>query len=123
MEAVQDPQYGLFAGDGTVEWNSVSVPFPGAVRVDGSDRANPVVSTLQIRGIRGNASQLNLDSKIGPAGPPLTASLKVRSDAAVTLRNGTLNLAYPTAGLFSELGGEESVAACQGDDRGGQCSG
>ena len=118
METVQDPQYGLFAGDGTVEWSNVSVPFPGAVRADGSDRANPAVSTLQISGLRGNASQLNLGSRIGPAGPPLTASLKVRSDAAVTVRNGTLNLAYPTAGMVSESGGEESVSACQGDDRG-----
>ena len=118
MPAVQDPQHGLLTGDGTVEWTNVSVPFPGAVRADGSDRANPAVSTLRIRGIRGNASQLNLGSRIGPAGPPLAASLKVRSDAAVTLRNGTLSLAYPTAGLFIEMVGEESVSACQGDGRG-----
>lgn len=113
----QDPQYGLFTGDGSLQWSNVSVPFPGGMRADGSGRTNAAVSALRIRGIRGNASQLNLGSEIGPAGPPLVASLKVRSDSPVALRNGTLSLGYPAAALHFGKRGEESISACQGDAR------
>lgn len=118
VATVQDPQYGLFSGGGTLEWSNVSVPFPGGLRADGSGQANPDISTLRIRGIRGNASQLNLASGAGPAGPPLAASLIVRSDSAVALRNGTLSLAYPISGLGLRVSSEETVSACQGDERG-----
>ena len=112
--SVQDPQLGQYVGEGTLEWAAVSIPFPGAVRPGALARANPAVSTLRIRGVRGNASQLDLGASGGLGGPALVGSLALRSASAVSIRDGTVDLAYPTAGLWISDADEDSVAACHG---------
>ena len=115
---VQDPQRGRITGDATLDWSDVTVPFPGALALDESGRTNPAISTLRIRGIRGNASQLRLAAGSSPAGPPVAGSVSIRSDSAIVLKHGAVNLAHPVTGLGLAVAKEESAAACLGDERG-----
>ena len=115
LATVQDPQYARLASAATLEWSGVSVPFPGALRPGG---ANPGVSTLRIRGIRANAAQLRVATSSSPAGPPVSASVVLRSDSAVVLRNGSLQVAHPTPGLGMAVAAAEPALTCSGEERG-----
>ena len=115
---VQDPQYARLTGVGSLEWSGVTMPFPGALARDRPGETNPAVSTLRIRGIQGNASQLQLASAAGPAGPPVSGRVSIRSDSAIALKNGAVDLAYPMPGLGLSVAVGEPAAACQGDERG-----
>ncbi len=117
LATVQDPQFGRLQGVTSLTWANVAVPFPGSVRVDGFDRANPPQSTLRIKGIRANVSQLRLASGRA-AGAPVAASLHIQSSAAVALRNTSLRLANPLPGMHLALAEAEPSAACGGDSRG-----
>ncbi len=113
-DSVQDPQFGRLASVSALEWIDVTIPFPGSGPGDDSE----AVSTLLIRGIRANAAQLGFAGSSSPSGMPVTANVRVRSDAAIVVRNGTLRVAYPTPELKVGLVGDPSSAACSGDGEG-----
>ena len=108
---VQDPQFGRLASVNTLEWSEVTLPFPGA-------SAAAERTTVRIRGIRGNASQLRLAAGSGQPSPPVTAAVRLRSDSPVALRNASLRLAHPIPGMQVEVVAQESASACRGDFRG-----
>lgn len=112
-DSVQDPQFGRLASVSTLEWTDVTIPFPGSGLGGGSE----TLSTLRIRGIRANAAQLGLAGG-ARLGLPVTANVRVRSDAAIVVWNGTLRVAYPTPELRVGLIGDPSSAACSGDGQG-----
>lgn len=108
---VQDPQYGRLAGRDALNWPDVSVPFPGAPRADGQG-SNPPVTTLRIRGVRANVTQLALSAAASPAGPDVTASLALRATSAVTSKGSRIPLGHPVAGLDLSVVADSVPAAC-----------
>ena len=118
LATVQDPQYARLASTGKLEWSDVAVPFPGALKPDGAGGANPGISTLRIRGIRANATQLSVATSSSPAGPPISASVVLSSSSAVVLRNGTLRVAYPTPALGVAVASSVPAGVCSGGERG-----
>ncbi len=113
---VQDPQYARLAGRDALNWPDVSVPFPGAPRADGQGR-NPPVSTLRIRGVRANVTQLALSAAASPAGPDVTASVALRATSPVTSKGSRILLGRPVAGLDLSVVADSEDAACT--ERGG----
>ena len=111
---VQDPQFGRLADLNRLIWSDVTLP----VAADVEERAEPWVAEMRIRGIRANASQLQLAMGPSPAGIPVTASVTIRSDAGVTVRNSVVQLANPVAGLGLGIEGEDTASACLGDELG-----
>lgn len=114
---VQDPQRGRHTSINTLTWTGVTLPF----RADSGEEASvvrPRSATLRIRGVRGNASQLRLAGESSSGGPPLEASITMRSDGAVVLRNSVVSLARPLGGLGLDIHGEDAVSACRGDEGG-----
>ena len=115
--AVQDPQFGRLIGSNSLVWSDVALRFGndsglGAPLVGGG------LSTLRIRGLRGNASQLRLASATDSAHPPLTALVRIQAEAGVSLRNGMLAVGQPTGGLVVGVRGQDAASACLGSDRG-----
>ena len=117
LATVQDPQLGRLAGVSSLTWTDVNVPFPGGLPEGGSSQANPPVSTLRIRGVRANVSQLRLASG-STSGAPVSAALQLRSSSGVALRNASLRLANSLTGVRLALVETEQAAACGGDSRG-----
>ena len=109
LATVQDPQFGRLAGVTTLTWTNVSLPFPGDLPRGGS--------TLRIRGIRANASQLRLGGG-SSSGAPVAAALELRSTSGVALRNASLRLANSLTGIRLAVAEMEPAAACGGDSRG-----
>ena len=109
LATVQDPQFGRLTGVTTLTWTNVSLPFPGDLPQGGS--------MLKIRGIRANASQLRLGGG-SSSGAPVAAALELRSPSGVALRNASLRLANPLAGLRLAVVETEPAEACGGDSRG-----
>lgn len=111
---VQDPQFGRLADVNRLNWSDVALPLAA----DGEERGEPWVAELRIRGIRANASQLQLATGPSSAGIPVTASVAIRSDAGITVRNSVLQLANPLVGLGLGIQGEDTASACLGDELG-----
>ncbi len=111
---VQDPQLGRLTAVNSLTWSDVTLPLG----TDGQANGEPQVAELRIRGIRANASQLQLATGAVPAGVPVTASLSIRSDTGIALRNSVLRLANPVAGLGLGIQGEDTASACLGNERG-----
>lgn len=109
LATVQDPQFGRLTGVTTLTWTNVSLPFPGDLPRGGS--------TLRIRGIRANASQLRLGGG-SSSGAPVAAALELRSTSGVALRNASLRLANSLTGIRLAVAEMEPAAACGGDSRG-----
>lgn len=109
LATVQDPQFGRLAGVTSLTWANVSLPFPGDLTQGGS--------TLEIRGIRANASQVRLGGG-SSSGAPVAAALELRSPSGVALRNATLRLANSLTGIRLAVADTEPAAACGGDSRG-----
>ena len=109
LATVQDPQFGRLTGVATLTWTNVSLPFPGDLPRGGS--------TLKIRGIRANASQLRLGGG-SSSGAPVAAALELRSTPGVALRNASLRLANSLTGIRLAVAEMEPAAACGGDSRG-----
>ncbi len=115
---VQDPQFGRLTSVGTLEWSNVAIPYPGAIPAGDPGSLEGGVSTLRIRGIRANAAQLRLAGSASQTSLPVIATVRVRSNSVIAVRNGTVRLAYPTPALGVAVVGEESSSACSGDGRG-----
>lgn len=109
LATVQDPQFGRLAGVTSLTWTNVSLPFPGDLTQGGS--------TLEIRGIRANASQVRLGGG-SSSGAPVAAALELRSPSGVALRNASLRLANSLTGIRLAVADTEPGAACGGDSRG-----
>lgn len=109
LATVQDPQFGRLAGVTSLTWTNVSLPFPGDLPQGGS--------TLKIRGIRANASQLRLGGG-SSSGAPVAAALELRSPSGVALRNASLRLANSLTGIRLAVAETEPAEACGGDSRG-----
>ncbi len=109
LATVQDPQFGRLTGVTTLTWTNVSLPFPGDLPQG--------VSTLKIRGIRADASQLRLGGG-SSSGAPVAAALELRSTSGVALRNASLRLANSLTGIRLAVAETEPAAACGGDSRG-----
>lgn len=109
LATVQDPQFGRLAGVTSLTWTNVSLPFPGDLTQGGS--------TLEIRGIRANASQVRLGGG-SSSGAPVAAALELRSPSGVALRNASLRLANSLTGIRLAVADTEPAAACGGDSRG-----
>ena len=109
LATVQDPQFGRLTGVTALTWTNVSVPFPGNLPLG--------ASTLKIRGIRANASQIRLAGG-SSSGAPVSAALELRSPAGVALRNASLRLANSLTGMRLVVSEVEPAAACGGDSRG-----
>ncbi len=109
LATVQDPQFGRLAGVTSLTWTNVSLPFPGDLTQRGS--------TLEIRGIRANASQVRLGGG-SSSGAPVAAALELRSPSGVALRNASLRLANSLTGIRLAVADTEPAAACGGDSRG-----
>ena len=112
--AVQDPQLGRLTDLNRLSWSDVTLPLAA----DGEERGEPWVAEMRIRGIRANASQVQLGTGPSSAGIPVTASVAIRSDAGITLRNSVLQLANPVVGLGLGIQGADSASACLGDELG-----
>ena len=112
---VESALAGRLASVRTIEWPDVRVPDPGA---GVSDASGETVTRIRIRGIRANVAQLRLAGSSVQASLPVIATVAVRTDSAVTVRNGTLPIAYPKPALGLSVVGEESSAACSGEGRG-----
>ncbi len=112
---------GVQTGASTIEWPRVRVPFPGSLPESVLGSRNPRVATVRIRGILANASQLRLLPGSSGPGPPVSASLTIRSTPAVSLRNATLSVAQPLPGLQFAVDAETEEPACT-DGRLGQAS-
>lgn len=109
--SVQDPQYGRRSSVNALVWSNVTLPF----------RVRPsvgLVSEIRIRGMRGDASQLRVAPGGHVAGPPITASISLRSPGGVALRNGVLRVGQPLPGLGLSFRGEAPASACLASDRG-----
>lgn len=113
--SVESPQAGRLTSVRRIEWPDVRVPGPGAA-VPAASRET--VARLRIRGIRANAAQLRLAGGSVQTSLPVIATVAVRTDSAVTVRNGTLPIAYPKPALGLSVVGEESSSACSGEGRG-----
>ena len=109
LATVQDPQFGRLTGLTALTWANVSVPFPGNLPLGDS--------TLKIRGIRANASQVRLGGG-SSFGAPIAAALELRSPSGVALRNASLRLANSLTGMRLAAVETEAAAACGGDSRG-----
>ncbi|MYB52544.1 MAG: hypothetical protein F4X77_10160 [Acidobacteriia bacterium] len=109
LTTVQDPQFGRLVGVNALTWTNVSVPFPGNLPFG--------ASTLKIRGIRANASQVRLAGG-SSFGAPVAAALELRSPSGVALRNASLRLANSLTGMRLAVVETEPAAACGGDSRG-----
>lgn len=109
LATVQDPQFGRLAGVTSLSWTNVSLPFPGDLPQGGS--------TLKIRGIRANASQVRLGGG-SSSGAPVAAAVELRSPSGVALRNASLRLANPLTGIRLAVAETDPAAACGGDSRG-----
>ena len=109
LATVQDPQFGRLTGVTSLTWTNVSLPYPGDVPPGGS--------TLEIRGIRANASQVRLGGG-SSSGAPVAAALELRSASGVALRNASLRLANSLTGIRLAVAHTEPGAACGGDSRG-----
>lgn len=109
LVTVQDPQFGRLTGVTALTWTNVSLPFPGDLTQGGS--------TLEIRGIRANASQVRLGGG-SSSGAPVAAALELRSASGVALRNASLRLANSLTGIRLAVADTEPAAACGGDSRG-----
>lgn len=109
LATVQDPQFGRLTGVTSLTWTNVSLPFPGDPPQGDS--------TLKIRGIRANASQLRLGGGAS-SGAPVAAALELSSDSGVALRNANLRLANSLTGIRLAVAETEPAAACGGDSRG-----
>lgn len=109
LATVQDPQFGRLTGPTALTWTNVSVPFPGNLPFG--------ASTLQIRGIRANASQVRLGGG-SSSGAPVAAALELRSPSGIALRNASLRLANSLTGIRLAVAETEPAAACGGDSRG-----
>ena len=111
---VQDPQFGRLRVVNTLTWSDVALPLAA----DGEAGGEPWVAEMRVRGIRANASQLQLVAGASYAGMPLTASVTIRSDAGIAVRNSVLQLANPVAGLGLGIQGDDTASACLGDELG-----
>ena len=109
LAGVQDPQFGRLTGLSALTWTNVSVPFPGNLPLGSS--------TVRIRGIRANASQVRLGGG-SSSGAPVAAALQLQSPSGVALRNASLRLANSLTGMRLAVADTEPAAACGGDSRG-----
>ena len=109
---VQDPQYGELQAVNKLRWSSVSLPFPGAFPSSNASEANPQSTTLQLGGIRGNASQLRIFASSPVAAAPMVASVSIRAQTAVAVQNSQVPVAYPAAGLLLEPVDPLSASFC-----------
>lgn len=105
---------GRLASGHELEWTGTRASNPGAGMLSSSGE---VVEQIRIRGIRASAAQLRLPGGSGQVSLPVVASVAIRSETPVTVRNSTLRVAYPKPGLGLSVIGEESSSACSGEGR------
>ena len=97
---VQDPQFGVQAATNRLEWIFVDIPVPGA-SVSGLEVADcnaspgacfPSETSILIRGIRGNASQLG----VGAEPASISAFLSTSGATTIPFTNNVLSVALST---------------------------
>ena len=117
---VQDPQYGRLDQVNRLQWAGVALPFPGALRAESQEAANPSIVTMRIRGIRGNASQMRLSGGASRSGAPLMASVSIDpgSGPGSVVQNSPLAVAYPLTGLIPGEPDGVTGTVCLDEDRG-----
>jgi len=102
----QDPQFGVLAATNRLEWNEVTFPFPG-VDSDGAGpglELNPVITTLRVTSMRGNASQLGVPDAATFPSTQITAFVSITGPTTISITNNVLNVAVPIVGLITEIG-------------------
>jgi len=116
-DRVQDPQFGRLAANNRLEWNEVSIPYPGA-DPDGAgpELPFPDVTTLRITSIRGNASQLGVPGSATFPSTQITSFVSITGPTTVPVTNNVLNVAVPILGLLVDIDGTVNGLQCIEDD-------
>ena len=113
----QDPQFGRLAANNRLEWNQVSIPYPGA-DPDGAGPQLPFppVTTLRITSVRGNASQLGVPGAATFPSTQITSFVSITGPTTVPVTNNVLNVAVPILGLIVDIDGTINGLQCIEDE-------
>ncbi len=110
----QDPQFGVIP-DGVLnrlEWNEVSFPIPGAEEGPGSNTFFPLVTSVRVTAMRGNAAQLGVpDTQVFPS-TQIRAFISITGPTTISLNNNDLNVAIPILGLIVTAGDPVNGLQC-----------